>query len=166
MKKVSRFDPGREQIRTLGGIVAYAMIINVFFFLLELFTVFYSQIPSHMHAFEYLFVGLDGHTRLVPWMWTATGFALLALVLLIVPATRRREATLAVGCVAVIVATWIDKGLGLLIGGFTPNPFERVTDYWPTTPEILISLGVYALGFFILTVLYKIAVSVKTEVGA
>lgn len=166
VKKVSRFDPGREQIRTLGGIVAYAMLINVFFFLLELFTAFYSQIPGHMHAFKFLFVGLEGHTRMVPWMWTATGFALVAIVLLVVPATRRREATLAAGCVAVIVSTWIDKGLGLLIGGFTPNPFERVTDYWPTTPEILISLGVYALGFLILTVLYKMAVSVKTEVGA
>jgi molybdopterin-containing oxidoreductase family membrane subunit len=163
VRRISGFDPGREQIRTLGGIIAYAMIINVFFFLLELFTAFYSQIPGHMHPIKYLFVGLEGHTRLVPWMWTAAGFALVALVLLIVPATRRKESTLALGCIAVIVATWIDKGLGLMIGGFTPNPFERVTEYWPTTPEVLISLGIYATGFFVLTVLYKIAVSVKTE---
>lgn len=166
VRRISNFDPGREQIRTLGGIIAYAMIINVFFFLLELFTAFYSQIPGHMHPIKYLFVGLEGHTRLVPWMWTAAGCALVALVLLIVPATRRRESTLAIGCGAVIVATWIDKGLGLMIGGFIPNPFERVTEYWPTTPEVLISLGIYATGFFVLTVLYKIAVSVKTEVEA
>ncbi len=166
VRKVSRFDPGKEQIRTLGGIVAYAMIINVFFFLLELFTAFYSQIPGHMHPFQYLFVGLEGYTRLVPWMWTATGFAAVALVLLIVPGTRRDERTLAVACGSVIAATWIDKGLGLIIGGFTPNPFERVTEYWPTTPEVLISVGIYALGFFVLTVLYKMTVSIKQEAGA
>ncbi len=163
VRKLTRFDPGREQMRTLGGIVAYAFIINVFFFLLEIFTAFYSQIPGHMHSIEYLFVGLEGHTNLVPWMWTATGFAVVALVLLIVPATRRKEDTLAVACAAVIISTWIDKGFGLVIGGFTPNPFERVTVYWPTTPEVLISAAIWATGFFLLTVLYKIVVGVKEE---
>ncbi|MDD5206523.1 MAG: menaquinol oxidoreductase, partial [Desulfobacterales bacterium] len=63
----------------------------------------------------------------------------------------------------IVIATWIDKGFGLVIGGFIPNPFERVFEYWPTTPEIVISMGVWATGFFVLTVLYKIAVTVKTE---
>jgi molybdopterin-containing oxidoreductase family membrane subunit len=163
VKKVSKFDPGKEQLQTLGGIIAYAMILNVFFFLLEVFTAFYSQIPGHMHAFEFLFHGLDGHGQLAPWMWTATGFAVLALILLIVPATRRKQDTLAVACVSVIIATWIDKGLGLIVGGFTPNMFNTVTPYWPTTLEILITLGVLAAGFFVLTILYKIAVSIKEE---
>jgi Ni/Fe-hydrogenase subunit HybB-like protein len=166
VKRVTSFDPGREQIRTLGSIVAYAMILNVFFFLLELFTAFYSQIPGHMHTFQFLFVGLEGHGRLVPWMWTAAAFTVISLVLLIVPSTRRSENTLAVACASVFIATWIDKGLGLVIGGFTPNPFERVTDYWPTTPEVLITIGVWATGFFVLTILYKIATSVKEEVAA
>jgi molybdopterin-containing oxidoreductase family membrane subunit len=142
------------------------MLLNVFFFILELFTAFYSQIPGHMHTFEFLFSGLEGHGRLAPWMWTAGGFAFVAVLLLVIPATRRKEDTLAIACAAVIISTWIDKGMGLVIGGFTPNPFERVTEYWPTTPEIIITLGVWATGFFILTVLYKMAVSVKEEVGA
>ena len=166
VKKVSKFDPGKEQLQTLGGIIAYAMILNVFFFLLEVFTAFYSQIPGHMHAFEFLFHGLDGHGQLAPWMWTATGFAGVALILLIVPATRRNQDTLAVACVSVIIATWIDKGLGLIVGGFTPNMFNTVTPYWPTTPEILITIGVLATGFFVLTILYKIAVSIKEEAAA
>jgi len=166
VRRVSNFDPGKEQIRTLAGIVAYAMILNVFFFLLELFTAFYSQIPGHMHAFQFLFAGLEGYGRLAPWMWTATAFAIISLILLIIPETRRKEGTLAVACASVIIATWVDKGMALLIGGFTPNPFERVTPYWPTTPEVLITLGIYALGFFVLTVLYKIAISVKEEIAA
>jgi Ni/Fe-hydrogenase subunit HybB-like protein len=165
VRRFTNFDPGKEQIRTLGGIVAYAMIINVFFFLLELFTAFYSQIPSHMETIIYLFKGLEGHGRLVPWMWTAAFFALVALVLLIVPAARRRENVLAVACASVIISTWIDKGFGLVIGGFIPNPFNQVFEYWPTVPEVFISVGVWATGFFILTVLYKIVVSVKEEVA-
>ena len=69
-----------------------------------------------------------------------------------------------VGCVAVIIATWIDKGLALLIGGFTPNTFERVTEYWPTLTEFMISVMVWAIGLFVLTILFKVAVSVKEEV--
>ncbi|MCD6262613.1 MAG: polysulfide reductase NrfD [Deltaproteobacteria bacterium] len=166
VRKVSKFDPGKEQIRTLAGIVAYAMLINVFFYLLELFTVFYSQIPEGMHPYIFLFKGLEGHGRMVPWMWIATFFAALSLILLVVPVTRRNEETLVVACVSVIIATWIDKGLSLLIGGFTPNPFNRITDYWPTKPEFMIALGVYAVGALVLTVLFKIAIAVKEEVRA
>ena len=165
VRKFTRFDPGKEQMRTLASIVTYAMILNVFFFLLELFTAFYSQIPGHMHTFQFLFAGLEGHGRLVPWMWAAGVFALVALVLLINPSTRRNEGTMIVGCVAVIIATWIDKGMGLVIGGLTPNAFERITDYWPTVPEVLITIGIWATGLFVLTVLFKVAVSVKEEVA-
>lgn len=165
VRRFTKFDPGKEQIRTLGGIVAYAMMINVFFFLLELFTAFYSQIPGHMHSIVYLFAGYEGHGKLAPLMWTATFFAVVALLLLIIPATRRREDILAVACGTVVISTWIDKGVGLVVGGFIPNPFDRVFEYWPTLPEILISVGVWATGFFVLTVLYKVAVSVKEEVA-
>lgn len=166
VRKMTRFDPGKEQIHTLGSIVAYAMILNVFFFLLEIFTAFYSQIPGHMNPIVYLFAGYEGYSKLVPLMWIAGFFALVSLILLIVPATRRRDDILAVACVAVVISTWIDKGFGLVIGGFIPNPFEGVTEYWPTAPEMMISVGVWATGFFILTVLYKVATSVKEEVAA
>ena len=165
VRKFTRFDPGKEQIRTLGGIVAYAMILNVFFMLLELFTAFYSQIPGHMHSIVYLFSGLEGHGKLVPLMWTAAFFAVVSLILLIIPAARRKESVLLAACILVIISTWIDKGFGLVVGGFIPNPFERVVEYWPTVPEICISIGVWATGFFVITILYKMAVSVKEEIA-
>lgn len=165
VRKVSKFDPGETQIRTLGSIVTYAMILNVFFFLLELFTAFYSQIPGHMQPFLYLFFGLDGHGRLVPLMWTAAFFGILSVLMLVVPSVRRDLRGLTAACIFIVISTWIDKGFGLVIGGFIPNPFERVFEYWPTIPEMVISLGIWATGFFVLTVLYKITVSVKEEVA-
>jgi Ni/Fe-hydrogenase subunit HybB-like protein len=166
VRKISKFDPGKEQIRTLGSIVAYAMILNVFFLLMEVFTAFYSGIPGHTHAFVYLFAGYEGHGMLVPYMWTSVAFAALALILLINPGTRRNETTLAVACGAVFLSTWLDKGLGLVVGGFVPNMFDSVTEYWPTTPELLVTLGVWATGIFVLTILFKVAISVKEEVAA
>jgi len=166
VRKTTRFDPGKEQIRTLSGIVTYAMILNVFFFLLECFTAFYSDIPGHKHTIVYLFAGLHGHTGLVPWMWTSAFFWVVSLVLLIVPAARRADDVLAVACVAVFIGCWIDKGVGLVIGGFIPNPLEHVTEYVATVPEVLITLGVWATGFFVMSALYKVAITVKEEIGA
>lgn len=163
VRNVSKFDPGKEPIQTLAKIVAYAMTANVFFFLLEVFTAFYSGIPSHQHSLQYLFVGLEGHTKLVPWMWTAAILAFISLALLITPKFRKNENILAVACVTVFIATWIDKGMGLVVGGFIPNAFERVTEYTPTLPELLITFGIWAIGFLVLTVLYKVAISIREE---
>lgn len=163
IRRLSKFDPGRESIQAISKIVTYAMLANVFFFLLEVFTAFYSGIPGHMHAFQYLFVGLEGHGKLVPLMWLSVILAAAALILLVNPNTRKNEKALLVACAAVFVSLWIDKGFGLIVGGFVPNPFERVTEYWPTLAEALITLGVWAIGILILTVLYKVAVSIREE---
>ncbi|MCD4720420.1 MAG: polysulfide reductase NrfD, partial [Desulfobacula sp.] len=166
IRRVTNYDPGREQIQSLAKIVAYAISINVFFFLCEIFTVFYSNIPEHMDHIKYLFVGLHGHGALVPWMWTSMVLMLISIILLVNPITRKNEGILTVACITTFVGTWIDKGLGMISGGFVPNPLHHVNEYFPSIPEILIALGVWAIGFFVLTILFKIAVSVKEEVGA
>jgi Ni/Fe-hydrogenase subunit HybB-like protein len=165
VRKVTNFDPGREQIQTLAKIVTYAIIINVFFFLCEVFVVFYSQLPEHMDHFIYLFFGMKGYNALVPWMWTSMLLMVSAIGILLVPSARRNEMVLAVACVFVFIGSWIDKGLGMISGGFVPNPLHRIQEYIPTIPEIMISLGVYATGFLILTILFKVAISVKEEVA-
>jgi len=166
IRKNTNFDPGREQIQSLAKIVAYAITINVFFFLCEIFVIFYSSNPEHMDHIKYLFVGLHGHSAYVPWMWTSMALMVVGIILLVNPITRKNEGVLAVACVAVFAGTWIDKGLGMIAGGFTPNPLHHVNEYIPTVPELVISLGVWAIGFFILSVLFKIAISVKEEVRA
>ena len=165
VRKFTKFDPGREQIQSLAKVVAYAICINVFFFLCEVFVVFYSRIPEHMDHFKYLFVGLHGHGALVPWMWASMILMVVSIILLVNPATRKNETTLMAACITVFVGTWIDKGLGMISGGFVPNPLHHVTEYVPTIPELAISIGVWATGFLVLTALFKIAVSIKEEVS-
>lgn len=166
LRRFTWFDVGREPIQKLALIVTYAMVVNVFFVLMELFTVFYSGIPEHQEHFKYLFVGLEGHGSLVPWMWTSVLLAVASLVLLLVPRFRHNERILAVACVTVFLSLWIDKGIGLIVGGFVPSPLGAVTEYAPTLPEISIALGIWAVGFLMITVFYKITLSVREYLGA
>jgi molybdopterin-containing oxidoreductase family membrane subunit len=150
-----------EAIGKIAVIVAYATAVHVFFVLLEVFTAFYSQVPEHVAHFRYLYAGLDGHWALVPWMWTSAGLAVFSLVILIVPSTRTRDATLAAACAAVFVSLWIDKGLGLVVGGFVPSPLGAVADYVPTWREITITAGIWALGALMITGFFKITAEVR-----
>jgi molybdopterin-containing oxidoreductase family membrane subunit len=164
VRKLTKFDPGKEQIQSLSKVVAYAISVNVFFFLCEVFVVFYSNIPEHMDHLKYLFVGLHGHGVLVPWMWASMILMVVSIILLVNPVTRKNETVLVVACITVFVGTWIDKGLGMISGGFVPNPLHHVNEYVPTLPEILIAIAVWAIGFLVLTALFKIAVTIKEEV--
>ena len=163
VRKVSSFDPGKEAIQTLAKIVTYAIIINVFFLLLELFTVFYSGIEEHMQHFKYLYIGLHGKTALVPFMWVSVFLAITAILLLLIPRTRKRESTLIIACIAVFVSIWIEKGMGMVVTGFIPSPLDKITEYMPTFPEILITIGVYGIGLFVLSILYKIVISIREK---
>lgn len=163
LRKNTKFDAGWEAIQSLAKIVTYAMVISVFFVLCELFTVFYSRVPEDMNHFNYLFLGLHGHDGLVPWMWSSTVLAIISLILLINPKTRNNPGTLVIGCACVFLSLWIEKGITLVLNGFIPSPLETITQYHPTGPEIAIVIGVWALGFLILSILYKVALTVKTE---
>jgi len=161
VRKFTKFDPGTEPIQALAKIVTYAMFANVFLLGMEFFTAFYSNIPGHMHPFHYLYAGVDGHNKLVPLMWVSSIFAITSLTLLVFPGIRKNEKILAFACAILFISLWIDKGFGLVIGGFVPNMFEGITEYWPTLPEAIITSGVWAIGLLVLTVLYKVAISVR-----
>jgi molybdopterin-containing oxidoreductase family membrane subunit len=161
LRRLTKFDAGEQAIHKLAEIVTYAMAANIFFVLLEIFTAIYSDIPEHVEHFQYLFFGIGKATFLVPWMWSSSILAVFALLVLLFPKTRRKEATLVLACISVVASLWIDKGLGMVITGFIPSPLGRVTEYAPTANELLIGLGVYSIGAFVLTVLYKVAIAVR-----
>ncbi|WP_448382001.1 sulfate reduction electron transfer complex DsrMKJOP subunit DsrP [Desulfosoma sp.] len=166
IRKRTNFDPGPSAIDKLSKIVTYAMITSVFFLLLEIFTAFYSKIPGHMHGFIYQFAGYEGHAELVPFMWLSVILSVVALILLVPPQFRSNEKLLKIACIAVFFGLYLEKGVGLVVTGFIPNVFDKVTPYVPTVPELAITLGVWATGFLIMAVLYKVAIGVKEEIRA
>ena len=53
-----------------------------------------------------------------------------------------------------------------MLAGFVPTPLHEITEYIPTVNELGITIGVWATGFMVVTLLYKIAIGVEHEVEA
>ena len=161
LRKFADFDVGEKAIQKLTTIATYAAIANFFFVGAEFFTAFYSNIPGHKHSLEYLFFGLDGKYQLVPWMWFSMLVGITSVIILLYQQRRPSKKMLIAACSGIVVSLWIDKGIGLIIGGFVPSPMEEVVEYFPTFIEITVTIGIWAIGLLILTALLKVAVSVK-----
>jgi len=161
LRKFADFDVGEKAIQKLTTIATYAAIANFFFVGAEFFTAFYSNIPGHKHSLEYLFFGLDGKYQLVPWMWFSMIVGITSVIILLYQQRRPSKKLLIAACSGIFVSLWIDKGIGLIIGGFVPSPMEEVVEYFPTFIEITVTIGIWAIGLLILTALLKVAVSVK-----
>ena len=169
MKRVANFDPGKKAFDKVATIIMYATIINTFFVLLEFFTAYYSNVPGHIESLRYLFFGITegGHTynNLVPFMWVGVFLNFLSLGMFAYLKFREgNDWILGGACAAIFIALWIDKGLGFVLGGFVPSMLGHITQYYPKANEIGVTLGIWATGFFIMTVLYKIAICVEHEV--
>ena len=162
VRKVADYDVGDQAIRKLAQIVTYAMLINVFLVVVEVFTALYSGMEHHTIHFQYLYWAVDGQVAaVVPFMWASVIMAAVALALLIPKRTREHYPLLWVACGLVFVSIWIDKGAGMMTGGMTPSPLGTITPYFPSWVEIGMGIGLYAFGALVLTLLYRIAVSVK-----
>lgn len=170
LKRVAKFDAGKEAQDKIVTIILYAAIVNAFFVMLEFFVGFYSNIPGHKHTLQYLFFGLEHHgevySNLVPYMWGFVVLCIAGITLLSIPYTRRNDLWLGIGAASIFIGLWLDKGIGFVLGGFVPTPLDEIVEYYPTLNEIMITIAVWCTGFFVLTVLYKIAIGVEHEVEA
>ena len=161
LSKFADFDVGDKAIKKLATIATYASLVNFFFIGMEFFTAFYSNIPGHMHSLEYLYFGLEGKYQMVPWMWFSIIAGIFSIAMFLFQHLNPSKTCLIIACIGIILSLWIDKGIGLIIGGFIPSPEGEVVEYNITFIEITVTLGIWAIGLLILTTLLKIAVSVK-----
>jgi Ni/Fe-hydrogenase subunit HybB-like protein len=160
LRRQTGYDVGKKAINGLAVIVTYAMIINTFFILMEFFTAMYSHVPDLTSDFQDLYLGAV-HTSLLPWGRTSLILMAAALVFLLIPRLRHNEKGLVAACILVFSSLWVDKGVCMVVGGFIPSPLGTITRYVPTLPEIIITVGVWAVGALMVTVFYKIALSVR-----
>ena len=137
------------------------MFINLFLLGAEVFKEFYSN-TVHLAPMQYLFFGLKGHGDLVPYIWTAMFFNVSAFFLFLIPQTRENYVTLNIGCVLIIIGVYIEKGMGLVIPGLVPDTLGEIYEYSPTGIEILLTMGIWATGLFVYTLLLRVAVPILT----
>jgi [DsrC]-trisulfide reductase subunit P len=161
IRRLNGYDVGRKAISSLAVIVTYALVLTVFFQLMELFTSLYSHIPELAEETRNLYLGTPTNHSLAPWGQLSIVGMFVAMIMLLFPQIRRNERTLAIACVLTFVSIWADKGIGLVVGGFMPSPFNVMTTYVPTFPEISISVGIWAIGALMVTVFYKSALSIE-----
>ncbi len=160
IKKYTTFPIKITIFRRLSIIVTAALQINLFLLLAEVFTEFYHQ-TQHAASAAYLFFGLGGKSALVPWIWTAIAMNVVAVIIMTIHPLRERIGFLSFACVLMVVGVWIEKGMGLIVPGFIPTPLGEIFEYTPTWIEIGISIGIWAIGLLIYTVLAKAAIGVE-----
>src|SRR5208282_1580032 len=105
--------------------------------------------------------GLEGHTRLVPYIWTAMVLDVFAATVFMTRRLYRKKNVLRAACAAAVVGVWVEKGMGLVIPGFVPSPLGEIVDYTPSFTEFCVSAAIWATGALVYTLLLKAAVPIE-----
>ncbi|MCP4945677.1 MAG: polysulfide reductase NrfD, partial [Planctomycetaceae bacterium] len=148
-----------EAIDMLSQIVVWCLGIALFLTMSEVVTELYHP-TEHSFGLQYLMFGHHGLTNLVSWFWSSLLAMSVAFLMLLIPSVRKNYIILPFICVLTFIGIWIEKGMGLLIPGSIPTPIGEFTEYSPTFLEIFNSLGNWAIGFLVLTVLLKGAIGI------
>ena len=163
LKKLTGFDAGEKAIKMLSTTAIYAYIATMIMMAGEFFTAYYSGVPAHQVALTYLFAGYHGHDEFVPLMMFFVVCVVVTLVLLLPTKFRYNKPTMIVGCIALFLSMYIEKGLTFVIGGLSENPFGEIVDYIPGKIEIMVIIGIFAIGLLILSLLLKMVTVVKYD---
>jgi molybdopterin-containing oxidoreductase family membrane subunit len=143
----------------IGELLAYAMALNLFFVGTEVFTDFYAQTSHSIHA-RFQWFGIHGESSIAAYTWAALGFNAVALIIFIVPYFRHRLSLLTLGCVLSFCGIFIEKGMGLLLPGFTPDALGEIYEYAPSMNEVLVGIGIWAVGALLFTLMVRVAIAI------
>jgi molybdopterin-containing oxidoreductase family membrane subunit len=159
IRKNTKFWIDDSAIKLLTTIVQWCLGLALFLTLSEIVIEFYAR-TEHANGLYYLMFGLHGLTALVPWFWSSLVLMIGAFILFMIPSFRNDFGKLPIPCTMAFIGIWIEKGMGLVVPGFIPTPIGEVTEYYPTFVEWLLTLGIWAFGFFVLTILLKGAIGI------
>jgi molybdopterin-containing oxidoreductase family membrane subunit len=161
LRRTTRIEVKDEAIFKVAELMSYAMFVNLFLLGAEVFKEYYSA-SEHLLYTQYLWSGIGTHRALVPFAWLALACSVTAFLLFLVPRTRRNWVTLNIGCLLIWAGVYIEKGMGLVIPGMTPDTLGEIYEYRPTATEWAIAAGIFGVGFLVFTVLVKVAVPIMT----
>lgn len=150
-----------KTLKKIALVVTVAAQINLIMLISELFKEFYAP-THHSESAYYLFFGLDGKTALLPWIWTAIAMNVVATVILTFHKLRNNFKILFFACGLLFIGIWVEKGFGLIVPGFIPGPYGKIAEYTPTAIEIGVTLGIWAMGAFLFTLLTRVAIGIET----
>ncbi|MBI5851821.1 MAG: polysulfide reductase NrfD [Planctomycetes bacterium] len=156
LRRFTRFHIDDRAIWKVAELMAYAMFINLFLLGAEVFKDVYSD-TEHLVHMRYMFFGIGEHTAIVPYMWLSVFCSFAAFVLFLIPKTRAHPVTLNLGCVLIWIGVYLEKGMGLVIPGMTPDTLGEIYEYFPSRVEFEVSAGIFSVGFLVFTLMVKVA---------
>jgi len=159
LRRTTKLEIEDRALWKLAELMAYTMFFNLFLTGAEIFKEAYSD-TEHKLFTEYLYFGIGEHNKIVPYGWLAIIFDTIAFILFLVPATRKNIITLNLGAVLIYTGVYIEKGIGLIIPGFTPDTLGEIYEYFPSRTEIFVTIGIFSAGFLLYTLLLKVAVPI------
>jgi Ni/Fe-hydrogenase subunit HybB-like protein len=159
LRKTNNLPIKDEAMWKIAELMSYAMFLNLFLLGAELFKEYYSA-TEHLLYTQYFWTGIGEHKTLVPYAWMSLICSLAAFMLFLIPKTRRNFRTLNVGCILIWAGVYIEKGMGLIIPGMTPDTLGQIYEYKPTLTEWGTAMAVFGIGFLVFTLLVKIAVPI------
>ena len=98
---------------------------------------------------------LDGHNSLVPWIWSAIIMNVVGTITLAFNPGKNNPKIMLPAYILLFIGIWIEKGMGLIVPGLVPSPLGEIVSYAPSWVEVSITLGVLALGIFVVTMLLR-----------
>jgi molybdopterin-containing oxidoreductase family membrane subunit len=159
LRKVTKFEIKDEAIWKIAELMVYAMFIYVFFTVAELFKEFYSG-TQHLLYWKYLLFGIGENKQIVVYSWLSIIMGWIAFVLFLIPSTRKNFITLNIGIVMIYASVYVEKGICLIIPGFTPDTLGQIYVYTPSMTEIRTAVMIFSLGFLLFTFLSKVAIAI------
>ncbi len=160
LRRVGKFEISDMALKKIGELLAYAMAVNLFLLGCEVFKEFYFATDHTIHA-QFQWFGVHGHNSVAAYSWLALSFNFFAFVIFVVPVLRNQLSALSVGCAFAIVGVFIEKGMGLLLPGLTPDTLGEFYAYNPSLNEILVGAGVWGIGALIYTLMVKVVMEIN-----
>jgi molybdopterin-containing oxidoreductase family membrane subunit len=158
LRKSANINIRDEALVKIAEITAIVLFVNLLLFFAEVVTEFRSATAHTVHM-QYYFTGIEGHLGLVSWAWFGASCNVIAFLLLLIPRTRKNPITMNVGCGLVFIGVFIEKGVGLVLPGFTPGTLGEIYEYFPSRAEVMIAIGIAGVGVLVFTLLSKAAIA-------
>ena len=162
LRKTTKFEIKDEAIFTIAELMVYAMFIYIFFTISEFFKEFYSD-TEHIVYWEYLLLGVEKNREIAIYGWASFSMGFIAFLIFLIPKTRKNLFTLNIGTVLIYVSIYLEKGISLIVPGFTPDALGQYFFYVPSDTEIRTAVMIFSAGTLLFTFISKIAIAILFE---
>jgi molybdopterin-containing oxidoreductase family membrane subunit len=157
LRKVAKIGIKDAALLKIVEMMTIVLFVNLLLFIAEVITEYRSATAHTVHM-QYYFEGIGDHIDLVGWSWFGAACNVAAFVLLLIPRTRKHPVTMNLACALCFIGVFIEKGIGLVLPGFTPGTLGEVYIYFPSVVEGMILIGVAGVGLLVFTLFTKVAI--------